>query len=79
MRPVGAADPDGAPRRPGGCDSVASTIWAPIATATSSGERAPIASPIGAWIRAMPASPTPSARSRSSRSAVVTLLPIAPM
>ena len=59
--------------------AVASTISAPIATATSSGERAPIAIPIGAWMRAISASPTPSARSRSSRSAVVTLLPIAPM
>ena len=59
--------------------AVASTISAPIATATSSGERAPIARPIGAWIRPSPASSTPSARRRSSRSAVVTLLPIAPM
>ena len=34
--------------------AVASTISAPIATATSSGERAPIARPIGAWIRPRP-------------------------
>ena len=35
----------GASRRRGGGDGGASTIWAPIATATSSGERAPIAKP----------------------------------
>ncbi len=55
------------------------TIWAAIATATSSGVREPILRPMGAWMRAMSSSVTPSARRRSARSSFVRLLPIAPM
>ena len=52
---------------------------AAIVTATSSGVRAPIWMPIGWCSRARSASPTPSSRSRASRSARVFSLPIAPM
>ena len=55
------------------------TIWAAMATATSSGVREPILRPIGAWMRAMSSSETPSARSRSARSSFVRRAPIAPM
>jgi hypothetical protein len=55
------------------------TIWAATATATSSGVREPILRPIGAWMRAMSSSETPSARRSSFRLSFVRLLPIAPM
>ena len=57
----------------------ASISCAAIVTATSSGVRAPIWMPIGAWSRARSAWPTPSSSSRAVRSARVFSLPIAPM
>ena len=56
-----------------------SMICVAIVTATSSGVRAPIWTPIGAWSRARSASPTPASRSLCSRSVRVFSLPIAPM
>src|SRR4029079_8006639 len=51
---------------------------ASIATAISAGDWAPIASPIGAAMRARSASETPRARRRSSRRPCVFRLPSAP-
>jgi hypothetical protein len=54
-------------------------ISAQIATATSSGERAPMSRPIGAITRVISASPTPASRKRLTRSSWVLRDPIAPM
>ena len=57
----------------------AAVISAMIETAISDGDTAPIASPIGAWMRAMSASVAPCARSRSPRLAWVFREPSAPI
>src|SRR5262249_38043987 len=54
-------------------------ISAMMATAISGGDAAPMASPIGAWMRDSAASVTPCALSRSSRRALVFLEPSAPI
>src|SRR5690606_11733096 len=54
------------------------TISARMATAISAGETAPIARPIGAWIRASSALVNPAASMRRRRAAWVLRLPSAP-
>lgn len=56
----------------------AATICARMASAISSGVRAPISRPIGPWICAICSSVTPASRSRRSRRSRVPRLPIAP-
>ncbi len=53
-------------------------ISAQIDIAVSSGVRAPMSTPIGAWMRARPSSSTPASRSRATRFSCVRREPIAP-
>src|SRR5690606_31717405 len=57
----------------------AAVSWAMIEIAISAGVFAPMASPIGPWMRAVSRSPKPRAASRSRRFAWVRVLPSAPI
>src|SRR5262249_38744548 len=65
-------------RLPSGVRRSAAVISPMMATAISAGETAPIGSPIGAWMRASPASLAPCDLSRSRRRAWVFFEPSAP-
>src|SRR4029079_3725228 len=63
---------------PPGCRKRA-VISAMMATAISAGDTAPMESPIGEWMRAMPVSLTPCSFSRVTRRACVFFEPSAPI